>query len=72
MVRQGGEVAANDVTRVDERGTDKKIEILNGAAAVFARDGYEGANVSHIAREAGVSKGTVYNYFPTKAEMFAA
>ena len=51
--------------------TDKQCQILNGAAAVFARDGYEGASMSRIAAEAGVSKGTLYNYFTCKAELFA-
>ncbi len=46
--------------------------MLEGAAAVFARDGYEGASMSRIAAEAGVSKGTLYNYFNGKAELFSA
>ncbi len=46
--------------------------MLDGAAAVFARDGYEGASMSRIAAEAGVSKGTLYNYFAGKAELFSA
>lgn len=50
----------------------KETQILNGAAAVFARDGYEGASMSRIAAEAGVSKGTLYNYFAGKAELFSA
>ena len=50
----------------------KESRILDGAAAVFARDGYEGASMSRIAAEAGVSKGTLYNYFTSKAELFAA
>ncbi len=49
----------------------KQGQILNGAARVFARDGYEGASMSRIAAEAGVSKGTLYNYFTCKAELFA-
>jgi AcrR family transcriptional regulator len=51
---------------------DKERQVLNGAAAVFARDGYEGASMSRIAAEAGVSKGTLYNYFTGKAELFSA
>ncbi len=50
----------------------KESQILNGAARVFERDGYEGASMSRIAAEAGVSKGTLYNYFTSKAELFAA
>jgi AcrR family transcriptional regulator len=51
---------------------EKHAQILAGAAQVFARDGYEGASMSHIARAAGVSKGTLYNYFDSKAALFAA
>ncbi len=49
----------------------KHVQILDGAARVFAQDGYEGASMSRIAAEAGVSKGTLYNYFTCKAELFA-
>lgn len=51
---------------------EKAAQILRGASAVFARDGYEGASMSRIALEAGVSKGTLYNYFAGKAELFTA
>ncbi len=51
---------------------ERRATILAGAATVFARDGYEGASMSRIAREAGVSKGTLYNYFKDKAALFAA
>lgn len=50
----------------------KAAQILRGASVVFARDGYGGASMSRIALEAGVSKGTLYNYFPSKAELFSA
>jgi AcrR family transcriptional regulator len=51
---------------------EKRRQILAGAAAVFSSDGYEGASVARIAAEAGVSKGTLYNYFESKSEMFIA
>lgn len=51
---------------------EKRDQILAGAAAVFASDGYEGASMAHIALEANVSKGTLYNYFPSKAALFSA
>jgi AcrR family transcriptional regulator len=50
----------------------KESQILDGAASIFATDGYGGASMSRIAAEAGVSKGTLYNYFVGKAELFAA
>jgi TetR/AcrR family transcriptional repressor of mexJK operon len=57
---------------IAEEAAAKERQILDGAAFVFARDGYEGASMSRIAAEAGVSKGTLYNYFASKAELFSA
>jgi TetR/AcrR family transcriptional regulator, mexJK operon transcriptional repressor len=51
---------------------EKRAQILSGAAAVFAADGYEGASMARIATVAGVSKGTLYNYFDSKAALFTA
>ncbi|WP_432634681.1 TetR/AcrR family transcriptional regulator [Albidovulum sp.] len=45
-------------------------QVLEGARVVFLRDGYEGANVDDIAREARVSKATLYSYFPDKRRLF--
>ncbi|MGB5948541.1 MAG: TetR/AcrR family transcriptional regulator [Parvibaculum sp.] len=61
---------------IDEAGTSlnpaKREQILLGAQAVFLARGYEGASMSLIAREAGVSKGTLYVYFDNKEALFAA
>ncbi len=51
---------------------EKRAQILTGANTVFSEDGYEGASMARIAQVAGVSKGTLYNYFAGKAELFAA
>ena len=45
-------------------------QVLDGARKVFLRDGFERASVDDIAREAGVSKATIYAYFPDKQLMF--
>jgi len=45
-------------------------QVLEGARFVFMRDGFEGAGVDDIAREAGVSKATLYSYFPDKRLLF--
>ena len=51
---------------------EKRDQILAGAATVFAADGYEGASMARIAAVAGVSKGTLYNHFDSKAALFSA
>jgi AcrR family transcriptional regulator len=48
----------------------KVSQVLEGARSVFLRDGFEGASVDEIAREAGVSKATLYSYFPDKRLLF--
>jgi TetR/AcrR family transcriptional repressor of mexJK operon len=45
-------------------------QVLEGARVVFMRDGFERASVDDIAREAGVSKATLYAYFPDKRLLF--
>ena len=51
---------------------DKRTVILDSAGAAFARHGYEGASMSAITRDAGVSKATVYHHFASKAALFGA
>ncbi len=49
----------------------KYDQVVEGARAIFMRDGFEGASVDEIAREAGVSKATLYSYFPDKRLLFS-
>ena len=56
----------------DTLSPERRARILEGAARVFAREGYEGASMAGIASETGVSKGTLYNYFPSKQKLFGA
>ena len=48
----------------------KYDQVISGARAVFMREGFEGASVDVIARDAGVSKATLYSYFPDKQRLF--
>ena len=50
----------------------KYDQVLDGAREVFLLAGFEGASVDDIARAAGVSKATLYSYFPDKRLMFTA
>ena len=45
---------------------------MEGARRVFLHDGFDGASVGDIVRAAGVSKGTLYAYFPSKEKLFEA
>jgi AcrR family transcriptional regulator len=51
--------------------TDKASKILEAANQLFAKEGVQ-APTARIAREAQVSNGTLFNYFPTKSGLFQA
>lgn len=48
----------------------KYDQVVEGARKVFLAEGFEGASVDLIAKEAGVSKATLYSYFPDKRVLF--
>lgn len=50
----------------------KREAIEKAAARVFLRDGYAGASMDVIAREADVSKATLYSHFRSKEDLFSA
>ncbi len=54
--------------RTDQR----RRAILNVAGEAFRQDGYAATSMSSIAARLGGSKGTLYNYFRSKEELFAA
>jgi AcrR family transcriptional regulator len=47
----------------------RRNQILDAAAAVFAEKGFHRATTKEIAKTAGVSEGTIYNYFDSKADL---
>ncbi len=49
---------------------DRPEQILNAALQVFGECGLANARLQDIAERAGVSKGTIYLYFPNKEELF--
>jgi AcrR family transcriptional regulator len=50
----------------------REAQILDAAARVFAKNGYARATTREIAAEAGVSEGTIYNYFDSKRDLLIA
>ncbi len=49
---------------------DKKNNILDAAIVEFAEYGFDSANINNIARNAGVSVGSMYKYFDNKEDLF--
>jgi TetR/AcrR family fatty acid metabolism transcriptional regulator len=47
----------------------RRSQILEAAAQVFSEKGYHRANTKEIAEQAGISEGTIYNYFIDKADL---
>jgi len=47
----------------------KREDILQAAMRVFARKGYNYTKMSDVAQEAGIGKGTIYEYFPGKSQL---
>ncbi|MGA5898043.1 TetR family transcriptional regulator [Streptomyces venetus] len=52
--------------RRQARGERRIAQLLEAAATVFSTTGYTAASTNAIAREAGVSPGTLYQFFPNK------
>ncbi|MCG6954491.1 MAG: TetR/AcrR family transcriptional regulator [Gemmatimonadetes bacterium] len=49
---------------------EARLRLLEAAAAHFARQGLDGASIDAIAIDAGYAKGTIYNYFEGKTQLF--
>lgn len=51
---------------------EKKERIILAAMVLFAKKGFAGTSVADIAKEAGIGKGTTYEYFKGKDDLFFA
>ena len=51
---------------------DKKNRIIEAAVQVFAQKGYASATIADIAARAEIGKGTIYEYFASKEDLFFA
>ncbi|MGH9618525.1 MAG: TetR/AcrR family transcriptional regulator [Bryobacteraceae bacterium] len=56
-------------TPIQERGERRVAALLDSAAAVIAKSGYEAATMSEIAGRAGASIGSLYQFFPNKKSL---
>ncbi len=51
---------------------EKKAQILEASIKVFSKKGMNDTKISDIAEEASIGKGTIYEYFKSKDEIFTA
>jgi len=56
----------------ESRAAAKRQAAVASARRIFAKEGFAAASTAQIAAEAGVSTATLYRYFPTKQDLFAA
>lgn len=63
---------SSESPRWQRRPAERRREILDAAVDVFGRDGFDDATLADVARQAGVSAGTVVHYFGSKGELFEA
>ena len=45
-------------------------ELMDAALSLFVEKGFAATRVEEVAQRAGVSKGTLFLYFPSKVELF--
>jgi AcrR family transcriptional regulator len=60
-------VRVNEQTRANTRRA-----LLEAAAQAFAENGYHRTPIDSVSEQAGVAKGTIYNYFSSKEEVLRA
>lgn len=62
----------NESTQKRKKGLETTRRILDNAADLFARNGYEGVSVREIAEKAGVKESSLYNHFKSKSDILEA
>ena len=64
-------MAVSEARTHTEQGLERKQQLLDAAATLFASKGYATTRIADICAAAGVAKGLFYWYFPTKEGLFA-
>jgi TetR/AcrR family transcriptional repressor of mexJK operon len=60
------------VSRSQQNAQEKQTAIAQAALDLFLQQGYMATSMDAVAAQAGVTKQTVYRYYPSKEELFAA
>lgn len=59
----------NESVQKRKKGLETTRQILDIAADLFARNGYDGVSVRQIAEKAGIKESSLYNHFKSKADI---
>jgi AcrR family transcriptional regulator len=57
--------------KLTQRGKERRLQLMEHAAQLFAERGYHPTSVADIVESLGVGKGVFYWYFPSKEELLA-
>jgi AcrR family transcriptional regulator len=69
-VTVAGELSGRTEPRTRRPAEEREAQIIDAAFIAFARAGLDETRLDDIARLAGIAKGTIYLYFPTKEALF--
>jgi AcrR family transcriptional regulator len=72
MPKAKPETSAKLLPRKERERLVRRLEIVRAARSVFAEKGFDKATLEEIAERAELGKGTVYNYFDSKDDLFLA
>jgi TetR/AcrR family transcriptional regulator, mexJK operon transcriptional repressor len=61
-----------DLPPLKPRSADKREEVLDIASENFLSKGFDGTSINVMARDAGISKESIYRYFGSKEDLFLA
>src|SRR2546423_15285903 len=71
-IRRAARATARPKRRI-RLGTDaRRMQLLALARAAFSDRAYDEVSIDDLAREAKISKGLLYHYFPTKRDLYVA
>jgi AcrR family transcriptional regulator len=63
-------MSENSTTKFRRLTDEKRKRILEASIVEFSEKGYEGASMNKVVESAGISKGSLFNYFQTKSSLF--
>lgn len=58
--------------RSEQKKLDTESQILHHAGQLFMKSGYAAVSISSITKEVGITKPTLYHYFPDKEHLYTA